>query len=261
MKAATPKPSDDGIVARHQPISGGSDAPPNVACNNDEDDGEFDDLQQTLMGTTGCSCGCDGVQRNSRFKPLPRQQRRQHARSTMTNIPTPVQAEPDTFLFEEEGEHDSVLVNGEEFIETKVELAMDSGCGKHVTPPSMIEGYAVAPSTASQQGRHFIGAGGDRIKNHGQVEINLAHSDGTKVRSNFQVADVTRMLLSVSQICDNDCEVHFNKSRGWITDKHGKTAGTFQRRGGLYVTEMTLKNPRAHTRTPDAGFTRPEPKA
>ena len=67
-----------------------------------------------------------------------------------------------------EDEAAQVLANAEEFVETTVEIAMDSGCGKHVGPPKIIEGYAVVPSAASRQGRHFIGAGGDRIKNLGQ---------------------------------------------------------------------------------------------
>ena len=121
----------------------------------------------------------------------------------------------------------------------------------------MIAGYTIAESAASRQGRHFIGAGGDRITNHGQTELNLANDAGKKMRSNFQVADVTRMLMSVSQTCDNDLEVHFNKLRGWVTDEEGKTIATFPRRGGLYVAEMTLKNPDAHLPSPDSGFARP----
>jgi hypothetical protein len=165
-------------------------------------------------------------------------------------------------IFEEEDDlEEEVLNNAEDFVEVKVQIAMDSGCGKHVTPPSMIEGYSVAPSAASRQGRHFIGAGGDRIRNHGQCEINLAQDGAAKVRSNFQVADVTRMLMSVSQICDTDAEVHFNKEKGWVTDKGGKVLATFPRCGGLYVAEMTLKNPKAHEGIPNAGFTRPGGKA
>ena len=103
------------------------------------------------------------------------------------------------------------------------------------------------PSEASKNNRHFIGAGGDRIRNHGMTDLNLTNEDGGKMHSHFQVADVTRMLMSVSQICDNGCEVRFNAKQGWITDSRGKTVGVFKRSGGLYVAEMTLRSPKAHT--------------
>ena len=38
----------------------------------------------------------------------------------------------------------------------------------------------------------------------------------------------------------------------------GKTIGVFKRSGGLYVAEMTLKSPKAHT-VGDTGFPRPAP--
>jgi hypothetical protein len=153
-------------------------------------------------------------------------------------------------------EESAELLNTEPFEEIKVSIAIDSGCGKHVSPPSLLPGYTVMPSESSRRNQHFIGAGGDRIKNHGEAEINLLSSE-SKLHSKFQVADVTRMLLSVSQVCDNDCTVQFDKQKGWVTDKQGKVIATFPRVGGLYVAEMALKDPNAHKRKPDAGFTRP----
>ena len=160
----------------------------------------------------------------------------------------------------EEEEYDDDILTADTFSEVQVQIAMDSGCGKHVSPPSLIPGYKAAPSVSSRQGRHFIGAGGDRILNHGEVEINLctgASAGNTKIHSKFQVADVTRMLMSVSQVCDNDCTVQFDKHKGWVTDKNGKVTATFPRVGGLYVAEMTLKNPNAHKGGPKSDFLRP----
>jgi len=166
----------------------------------------------------------------------------------------PDQVECPTNVVELE-ENDDVL-NTDTFEEVKVSIAMDSGCGKHVAPPSLLPGYVVSPSAASRRNQHFVGAGGDRIKNHGETEINLCNGE-SKLHSKFQVADVTRMLLSVSQVCDNDCAVQFNKQKGWVTDKHDKVIATFPRVGGLYVAEMTLKSPEAHKGKAAAGFARP----
>ena len=140
------------------------------------------------------------------------------------------------------------------FQERVVQIAIDSGAGKNVAPPEMIEGYRVSPSYGSKHGKHFIAANGGRILNLGESTLNLVDEKGGKLRSNFQIADVSRMLYSVSQICDAGCEVKFDKSGGLVL-KDGRTLARFPRKGGLYVLTTTLRSPDAHLAKPaEAGF-------
>ena len=70
-------------------------------------------------------------------------------------------------------------------------------------------------------------------------------------QSCFQVANVTRPLMSVSKVCDQGLRCIFDDERATIVDKKtGKEIATFERRGGLYIAKMKLKAP--------AGFTRPQ---
>ena len=49
--------------------------------------------------------------------------------------------------------------------------------------------------------------------------------------------------MSVSRICDQDLICTFDKKEARIQDENGATICTFERRGGLYVTTMKLKQP------------------
>ena len=63
---------------------------------------------------------------------------------------------------------------------------------------------------------------------------------GKRIKSVFQVADVTRALYSVSKICDDGCEVYFTATEAVIT-KGGKVITRFAREGGLYCAEMEIE--------------------
>ena len=152
-------------------------------------------------------------------------------------------------VFEEELSDDEDLGVAEEFQEREIHIAMDSGAGKNVAPPEAIEGYKVSPSPGSKKGKHFVAANGGQILNLGEAVLNMDDNQGHKIRSNFQVAEVSRMLYSVSQCCDTGCEVHFTATEGLVT-KQGKTVATFPRRGGLYVMSTKLKSPSAHELKP-----------
>ena len=84
--------------------------------------------------------------------------------------------------------------------------------------------------------------------------MNFVDDKGSKLRSNFQIAEVSRMLYSVSQICDAGCDVRFNKTEGRVL-KGERVLATFPRKGGLYVMTTTLRSPAAHlAKLVEAGF-------
>ena len=87
----------------------------------------------------------------------------------------------------------------------------------------------------------MVVADGGRIPSEEQVLANLA--------STFQVADLTRPLMSVSQICEQGCQCIFTDTHATIVNREGQTVGRFETHGRLCVTQMKVKAPE-HFGTP-----------
>ena len=89
-------------------------------------------------------------------------------------------------------------------------------------------------------------------------EVHLQNSKGNEILSKFQVAAISRPLWSVGRICDAGYEVRFSKggaqtlhaASGKAQTLHaasGKAVGRFERRNGLYMATMKLRNPKSST--------------
>ena len=76
--------------------------------------------------------------------------------------------------------------------------AMDSGAVKHCAKPGDMPADAeLVPNT---EDKHFTGAGGSRIHRHGSCKtVCKDRSNGRRVGVNWQLAEVTRPLNSVSE--------------------------------------------------------------
>ena len=147
-------------------------------------------------------------------------------------------------------EEDELNIAGDEEDEyVLIEIALDSGAGDHVAAALDAPGYTVEASAGSRRGQNFVGAGGHRMANKGQVTLHLMAPNGVgdgeeKISTVFQVADVTRPLWSVSKVCDAGYDVRFSKKQATILDEHGQPVCVFERQGGLYVARMRLRNPK-----------------
>ena len=70
------------------------------------------------------------------------------------------------------------------------------------------------------------------------------NNDGQEpVQSVFQVADLTRPLMSVSQICEQGHKCVFEKDHALVITPEGELLARFERQHGLYVAKMRLKAP------------------
>ena len=60
------------------------------------------------------------------------------------------------------------------------------------------------------------------------LQLPTLSSDGCQVHI-FRAQDLTEFsLVTIGQLCDADCTAHYDKSRMWVTDKHGTDmAGRF----------------------------------
>ena len=93
------------------------------------------------------------------------------------------------------------------------------------------------------------------------MRLKLKADNGRKGRDlgmMFQVAKVTKPLLSVSKICDAVFSVRFTSEMAVVEDKKGKEVCRFIRRKGLYVASMRLRNPKFKAKVSD--FPRPDAK-
>ena len=139
-----------------------------------------------------------------------------------------------------------------EWQDRELELILDSGACQHVIDAEEAPGYLVSESVGSRRGQNFVTADGSRIPNEGQLELRMEApiGDGVKmpVTTNFQVAAVTKPLLSVGKVCEQGHTVVFSKEGAKILDPKQRVLAHFQRSGGLYVSTMTLKAPEPFTR-------------
>ena len=85
--------------------------------------------------------------------------------------------------------------------------------------------------------------GGGTITNLGQSQLNLRDED-RDIQSVFQIAAVTRPLMSVGKICDEGHTVTFSSIMAVVHAKDGTELCKFHRNGnGLYVANLKLRNP------------------
>ena len=93
--------------------------------------------------------------------------------------------------------------------------------------------------------------------------LSFESDSGKKIESIFQVCQINRPLWSVGKICDAGCKVVFNSTGADVIHaESGKTCCSFQRRNGLYVATLNLRNPSRVSRAvlrevPKQTFTRP----
>ena len=123
-----------------------------------------------------------------------------------------------------------------------------------------VPGYCIVASPGSRRRQNFIVGNGSKVPNQGQVHLNLdatVADHKNALQSIFQVAEITRPLMSVSRICDQGLKAMFDHERAVITNKSGNVVAEFLRQGGLYVATMTLKRPNAPEPASDQKNTQP----
>ena len=146
-------------------------------------------------------------------------------------------------LFTIQDDPTAVLLADSAWQDVEFEVALDSGAVVHVCSEFDTPGYLLQESPGSRVKQNFVMGDGGKTPNLGQKSLNL--EDGANnFQSIFQIAAVTRPLMSVGRICDNDNEVTFSKTKAVVRDKDGQDVCTFQRQpGGLYTARLKLKAP------------------
>ena len=127
----------------------------------------------------------------------------------------------------------------------KVKGAMDSGATESVAPPSMCPEYLVTPSPGSIADVNYVSASGDLIPNLGEQVLDVQTLDGREGQVKYQIADVSRPLNSVSEICDAGGplgqHVIFGRWGGAIINLDTGRQVPFPREEGIYNLEFWVK--------------------
>ena len=74
---------------------------------------------------------------------------------------------------------------------------------------------------------------GERVPNEGQMILNLetdVNSATAALTATFQVADLTRPLMSVPQICEQGFQCVFGHDGARVVRKEGQTVCTLEKR-------------------------------
>ena len=122
----------------------------------------------------------------------------------------------------------------------KVDSVVDSGAFAPVAPPTMLPNVKVEPSPGSIRGQKYTSASKHKLKNLGQQKIQACTEQGDETEVLFQIADVSKPLVSVSSICERGNRVLFGKSGGVVINmKTGKEI-PFYRRNNIYVLSLAL---------------------
>ena len=98
----------------------------------------------------------------------------------------------------------------------QVNAVLDSGAADSVCPRDMTPWFEVVDSDASRAGVYYTAANGGKIYKLGQTHIPIAMDNGSRTMATFQVADVSRPLMSVSKVCEMGNRVALGAGRGFI---------------------------------------------
>ena len=100
--------------------------------------------------------------------------------------------------------------------------------------------FAIEDTAASRAGVYYTSADGGKIANVGQQNLPVALENGVRTVATFQVADVSRPLMSVGKVCEMGNRVLFGAGGGYILNIATGNATPFYKRDGVYIFTMWI---------------------
>jgi hypothetical protein len=128
----------------------------------------------------------------------------------------------------------------------RVRSVMDSGCGVSVAPPGMCPAYPIEESEGSRRGQEFMSASENTMPNLGEQKLEVVLDGGKETAIKYQIADVSRALNAVTEICDAGHpdfgnHVIFGRRGGMIVNLETGKMTHFQREGNIYCLDYWVK--------------------
>ena len=92
-------------------------------------------------------------------------------------------------------------------------ITVDTGAADNVLARRMVRGRGnkIRPSAASKLGVHYVSACATRIPNEGEADLSFSTTEGKDLCWTFQVAEVNKVLASVSYLVDRRHRVTFDQ--------------------------------------------------
>ena len=125
-------------------------------------------------------------------------------------------------------------------------ITMDTGAHHNVMPKRMVGRRRIRPSEGSKRGMKYVGAGGDKIKNEGEVDFDFETTEGHPQSVVFQIAEVNKPLGSVAYFVDRKYRVVYDQNDAtgedlsYMIHKPTKTAYRFRRDSNVWVMDAIV---------------------
>ena len=135
---------------------------------------------------------------------------------------------------------------------------MDSGAEDSVVDPDQVPGDLI-PSAMSKANRSYRAANRTPIPNLGQKAVHFQTDEGHACGIPFQCARVEKPLIAATQLAEAGNEVILHKRDGVIRNIRTKKEIKLQRRGGVYILKMWIRDTEHQNgeKSEPAGFPRP----
>ena len=106
----------------------------------------------------------------------------------------------------------------------------------------MLPNVKVVPSEGSKRGQKWTSASKHKLKNLGEQKVRACTEDGDQTELLFQVADVSKPLVSVAAICEKGNRVIFGRSGGVVKNLKTGREIPLARRNGIYILSLWLQD-------------------
>ena len=128
-------------------------------------------------------------------------------------------------------------------------ITVHSGAADPAMPRRMVRGRGnkIRSSKASRAGVHYVSAAANGIRNEGETDLHFDTEDGKKLNWTFQIAEVNKVLASVSYLVDNNHTVVFDQDEetgediSFITDKTSGDVIKMRRHKNVWVIDAYIE--------------------
>ena len=144
-------------------------------------------------------------------------------------------------LLETIGGNDQINTVSEEWEELC--LAVDSGATETVVSANDVPNIPVEEGAASKAGVKYAMANGEAIENEGEKLMLVNFAEGVERYLTAQVTDVSKPLLSVSQMVKAGNTVVFSPQGSWIYEEESGEFMEMEESKGMYMLRVWARKP------------------
>ena len=141
------------------------------------------------------------------------------------------------------------LNSGGKYKWVQIATVLDSGAVRHVTPNGVFS-LDVIPSQRSKEGHSYYGPAGEAIPNLGSQSVKGSTDAGQNLSIGFDVAKVTRPLVSVSEMVRKNYKVVLDNEGSYIQNKKTGKHINVRQEGSLYYLDLWVQVPEEISNSP-----------